>query len=164
MSYPEPVYLGEGGEATATYRPASAEPDLRYKTGTRCSYLATGGQTRGLFGLYLWELPAKGGGPGPHFHRTIQESFFVISGTVKIYDGREWRDTRPNDFIHVPEGGIHGFHNESEEPASMLIHFAPGAPREDYFASNARFSYDGRLSDEEMAAFYLRHDNHFVDD
>ena len=105
-----------------------------------------------------------GGGPGPHFHRTIQESFFVVSGTIKIYDGQAWRDTGPGDFIHVPEGGLHGFRNESDEPASMLIHFAPGAPREDYFASNARFSYEGRLSDEEMAAFYLRHDNHFVDD
>jgi len=164
VSYPEPVYHGEGGEASATYRPASASPDLTYKAGTRCSFLATGSTTNGLFGLYLWELPAKGGGPGPHFHRTLQESFFVVSGTIKIYDGREWRDTGPNDFIHVPEGGLHGFRNESDEPASMLIHFAPGAPREDYFASNARFSYEGRLSDEEMAAFYLRHDNYFVDE
>jgi mannose-6-phosphate isomerase-like protein (cupin superfamily) len=163
MSYPDPVFLGERGEATATYRPSSAEPDLTYKSGTRCSFLATGAMTRGLFGLYLWELPPNGGGPGPHFHRTIQESFFVVSGTIKIYDGREWRDTRPGDFVHVPEGGIHGFRNDSDDEASMLIHFAPGAPREDYFASNARFSYEGRLSDDEMAAFYLRHDNHFVD-
>ena len=164
MSYPEPVYLGDRGEATATYRSAMAEPDLHYKNGTRCSFLATGDATRGMFGLYLWEIPAAAGGPGPHFHRTIQESFFVVSGTIKIYDGREWRDTRPGDFVHVPEGGIHGFRNESDDLASMLIHFAPGAPREEYFASNARFSHEGRLSEEEMAAFYLRHDNHFVDD
>ena len=162
MSYADPVYLGKGGEATATYRAATTDPDLTYKTGTRCSFLATGATTNGLFGLYLWELPPLGGGPGPHFHRTLQESFFVVSGTITIYDGREWRATSPRDFIHVPEGGVHGFRNDSEEPAAMLIHFAPGAPREDYFAANARFSYEGRLSDEEMAAFYLRHDNHFV--
>ena len=163
MSYPDPVYLGEAGEATATYRPASTEPDLMYKTGTRGSLLATGEMTRGLFGLYLWEMPAAGAGPGPHFHRTMQESFFVVSGTIKIYDGQEWRATRPGDFIHVPEGGIHGFRNDSDEPASLLIHFAPGAPREEYFAENARMSYEGRMTDEEMAAFYLRHDNHFLD-
>jgi mannose-6-phosphate isomerase-like protein (cupin superfamily) len=163
LSYPEPVYTGEGGETSATYRPASTEPDLVYKTGTRCSYLATGRSTRGLFGLYLWEMPAAAGGPGPHFHRTMQESFFVVSGTIAIYDGHAWQDRQPGDFVHVPEGGIHGFRNESKEPASMLIHFAPGAPREEYFASNARFSYEGRLSDEEMNAFYLRHDNFFVD-
>ena len=28
---------------------------------------------------------------------------------------------------------MHGFRNESGEPASMLILFTPGAPREDYF-------------------------------
>lgn len=164
MSYPDPVYRGDGGETRATLRAAASDPDLVYKNGTRCKFLATGDTTRGLFGLYLWEMPAAAGGPGPHFHRTIQESFFVISGTIQIYDGRTWRASGPTDFVHVPEGGIHGFRNDSDEPASMLIHFAPGAPREDYFASNARFSYEGRLSDEEMASFYLRHDNYFVDE
>jgi mannose-6-phosphate isomerase-like protein (cupin superfamily) len=164
MSYPEPVYLGEGGEATATFRPATTESDLLYKNGTRCHFLATGATTRGLFGLYLWEMQEEPSGPGPHFHRTIQESFFVFSGTIRIHDGRGWRDAQAGDFVHVPEGGIHGFRNESGAPASMLIHFAPGAPREDYFRSNAQFSFTGRLSDEEMAEFYLRHDNHFVEE
>ena len=34
---------------------------------------------------------------------------------------------------NVPIGGVHGFRNESGEPATMLLHFAPGAPREGYF-------------------------------
>jgi hypothetical protein len=61
--------------------------------------------------------------------------------------------------VHVPEGGIHGFRNESGEPASMLLHFVPGAPREEYFEGMADLAVTGRPSDEEMAAFYLRHDN-----
>jgi hypothetical protein len=67
-------------------------------------------------------------GPDAHFHRSISESFFILSGTVRIYDGTRWIDTVPRDFVHVPEGGIHAFRNESGEPASMLLHFAPGAP------------------------------------
>jgi uncharacterized RmlC-like cupin family protein len=67
--------------------------------------------------------------------------------------------TGPGDFVHVPEGGIHGFRNESGEPASMLIHFAPGAPREGYFEGLADLA---AMSDEEKAEFYLRHDNHWV--
>jgi uncharacterized RmlC-like cupin family protein len=27
----------------------------------------------------------------------------------------------PGDFVHVPEGGVHVFRNESGEPASMLL-------------------------------------------
>ena len=38
------------------------------------------------------EIAASGGGPGPHFHRSISEAFYVLSGTVRLYDGTEWVD------------------------------------------------------------------------
>jgi len=98
-------------------------------------------------------------GPDPHFHRSISESFFVLSGTVRLYDGARWIDATAGDFLHVPEGGVHGFKNESGQPASMLILFAPGAPREEYFEGLSGLA---RLSDEERAEFFLRHDNHWV--
>ncbi|MDP9225285.1 MAG: cupin domain-containing protein [Actinomycetota bacterium] len=162
MSYPEPRYLGPSGEATATYRAADRAPDLVFPNGTNCHYLATGNTTRGLFGLYRWEMGPEPSGPGPHFHRTMTESFYVLAGSIRIYDGRQWIETEPGDFIHVPEGGLHGFRNESGKPASMLIHFAPGAPREAYFEGNARFAREGKPSDEELAEFYRVHDNFFV--
>jgi mannose-6-phosphate isomerase-like protein (cupin superfamily) len=103
------------------------------------------------------------GGPDAHFHRTISESFFVLSGTVKLFDGRDWNDSHPGDFVYVPEGGLHGFRNESGEPASMLILFAPGAPREAYFEGLVELA-EGRWqpSHEELQAFMLEHDNIFV--
>jgi mannose-6-phosphate isomerase-like protein (cupin superfamily) len=162
LSYPEPRYLGETGEATATIRPNEQEPDLVYPNGTRVHYLATGQLTRGLFGLYRWEMGPERSGPGPHFHRSITESFYVLSGTIRIHDGHGWVDADPGAFVHVPEGGIHGFRNESGAPASMLIHFAPGAPREPYFEGSARFAREGRLSEDEMAEFYRLHDTAWV--
>jgi mannose-6-phosphate isomerase-like protein (cupin superfamily) len=159
VTYPDPVYLGEGGETSATVRRADRAPDLTYASGTTVHYLATGATTHGLFGLYRWEMSAEPGGPGPHFHRTLTESFYILSGTLKVYDGTGWIDTVPGDFVHVPEGGIHGFRNESGAPASMLIHFAPGAPREGYFEGTARFGREGRPSAEELAEFYRQHDN-----
>ena len=160
--YPDPAYLGEDGEVSATLRRADAEAELVYPNGTRVSYFATHDSTGGLFGMYKWEMTGERAGPGPHFHRTITESFYVLTGTIKIYDGREWVDARPGDFVHVPIGGIHGFRNESGEPASMLIHFAPGAEREEYFEGNARFAREGRPSEDVMAEFYRRHDNVFL--
>ena len=65
---------------------------------------------------------------------------------------------RLGDFLFVPEGGIHAFRNESGAPATMLILFAPGAPREDYFETTARLAGGLVLTDEEKTAFYLRHD------
>jgi mannose-6-phosphate isomerase-like protein (cupin superfamily) len=159
LRYPDPVYLGESGEASAMYRPVTQAPELVYPNGTRAHYLIRGTETRGLFGIYRWEMGPDRGGPGPHFHRTITESFYIPSGSIRVFNGKDWIDTQPGDFIHVPEGGVHGFRNESGAPASMLIHFAPGAPREPYFEGNARFARDGRPSDEAMADFWREHDN-----
>ena len=43
----------------------------------------------------------------------------------------------------------------------MLIHFAPGGPREGCFEGLPRWAIDGRPSGEEGDAFYRLHDNLF---
>jgi mannose-6-phosphate isomerase-like protein (cupin superfamily) len=164
MSYPDPVYLGESGEASATFRAADAAPDLVYGNGTRAHFLMRGSWSRGLFGLYRWEMGPEPSGPGPHFHRTMTESFYVLAGTIRIYDGRSWIDASPGDFVHVPEGGIHGFRNDSGAPAALLIHFAPAGPREAYFEGTARLSRGEPMSDEEREEFYRVHDNIWVNE
>jgi mannose-6-phosphate isomerase-like protein (cupin superfamily) len=98
-------------------------------------------------------------GPAAHFHRSISESFYILSGTVQIYDGGRWIDTTPGDFVHVLEGGVHAFRNESGAPASMLLHFAPGAPREGYF--EGLLTLAGK-SDEEKAEFFRQHDTYWL--
>ncbi|MGH2445546.1 MAG: cupin domain-containing protein [Candidatus Limnocylindria bacterium] len=157
MTYPDQRYAGDGGEVSATHRGADHAPDLTYANGTTVHYLATGAETDGLFGLYRWEMGPQPSGPDPHFHRTIAESFYVLSGTIRIYDGNRWIDAVVGDFVHMPAGGIHAFRNESGAPASMLIHFAPGAPREEYFEGISNLA---GATDEERAAFMLRHDQY----
>lgn len=162
MSYPAPRYDGDTGTADHAFRPADQAPDLTYRNGGAVHYLATAQTTGGDFGLYRWEMSAARSGPDPHFHRTITESFFVLSGTVRLYRGDRWVDGHPGDFLFVPPGGVHGFRNESGEPASMLLLFTPGAPREEYFETLGRMAEGLQLNDEERTAFYLRHDNHWI--
>ena len=161
MSYPDPTYFGSG-DVLATFRPADADPELPLPNGA-ASYLATGASTGGRFGLYRWDMGPEKGGAQPHFHRTMSESFFVLSGAVRLYDGEQWREGGPGDFLHVPDGGIHGFSNESGEPASLLILFTPGAPREAYFEGLAELAA-GRWTPthEELQAFLEKHDNLYV--
>lgn len=59
------------------------------------------------------EMSARAGGPKTHFHRTISESFFILGGTVRLFDGEQWADARQGDFLHVPQGGLHAFRNDS---------------------------------------------------
>jgi mannose-6-phosphate isomerase-like protein (cupin superfamily) len=163
VSYPPRLYDGDTGEVSATVRRADAAPELVYPNGNKVSYLSTGASTGGLFGLYRWEFSGARSGPDPHFHRTMAESFFILSGTVKIHDGNGWVDTHPGDYLHVPPGGIHGFRNESGEAASMLLHFAPGGPREGYFEGLLRLAEGQTMTDDERAAFMEYHDNIWVD-
>jgi quercetin dioxygenase-like cupin family protein len=162
MSYPPDVYRGETGEATGTVRPADSASELRFENGGSCDYLATGASTGGGFGLYRWNMAPGAGGPGPHFHKSITESFYVLSGAMRLYDGKQWSDAGPDDFFFVREGGIHGFSNDSDEPASMLILFTPGAPREDYFETLASLARGSTMTEEERAAFMIRHDTYWV--
>jgi quercetin dioxygenase-like cupin family protein len=159
VSYPPPHYVGRDGEVSTRFRRASDEPDLRYANGNTVHYLETGAATNGLFGLYRWEMGPQPSGPGPHFHRTMTESFYVLTGSIRIYDGTTWIDTQPGDWVHVPEGGVHGFRNESGAPASMLLHFAPAGPRESYFEGLPRLS---EMTPQEREEFYLEHDNHWL--
>ena len=58
---------------------------------------------------------------------------------------------------------MHGFRNTSGEPASLLILFAPGAPREAYFRGLVEMA-EGRWkpTHEELVAFLEEHDNIYV--
>ncbi len=160
--YPPDRYHGDGGEHSAVRLPADREPELRHGQGGAAHYLATGETTDGLFGLYRWEMGPEPAGPGPHFHRSISESFYVLTGVILINDGRGWSECGPGDFVHVPPGGVHGFRNESGEPASMLLHFAPGAPREEYFEVLADAARRERMESEGRDEFMFRHDTFWI--
>lgn len=158
MTYPAVRYRGDG-EVTATFRPSDAPADLTYPNGVRVDYLATGATTGGDFGLYRWTFGPGESGPDPHFHRTTTESFFVLTGTVRLFNGTEWIDARSGDFLHVPPGGVHAFRNVADEPASMLLLFTPGAPREHYFEGLLALATGWHPTDEARVDFFLAHDN-----
>ena len=162
MSYPPARYRGDEGEISARFHPADKPPDLMIGSNTAVSYLATGSSTNGQFGLYRWEAEPRTKGPKAHFHKTMSESFFILTGTVRLFNGERWIDAKAGDFLFIPEGGIHGFDNDSDEPAAMLLLFAPGAPREGYFEALAEKAAGRRFSDDEWLDLCRRHDNYFI--
>jgi mannose-6-phosphate isomerase-like protein (cupin superfamily) len=156
------TYLGDTGDVSAEFHPRDDVETLTYRTsGTHVRFVAPGSATRGQFGLFEWNMKPRTGGADPHFHRTFSESFFVLSGTVEFYDGNDWTSARAGDFLYVPMGGVHGFRAPADEPSSMLILFAPGAPREKYFRELAEIRDTGRkLTYDEWTELYARHDQY----
>lgn len=163
QKYPEQKYFGSAGEISAVLRRADQPHDLEMGKGANLHHLATSAATGGEFGLYRVDFSGPPWGADPHFHTTFSESFYILSGTVQLYDGRDWVDRMPGDFLFVPEGGIHGFRNQSDEPASMLLLTAPGAPREAFFSGLAEWTTGRRPPDREaFVEFMDRHDNYVV--
>lgn len=155
-------YAADTGAVSALYRPADGVEALERPT-TTARFVAPGSATEGKFGLFRWEMVPRAGGPGAHFHRTFSESFYVLSGTVRLFNGETWVDATAGDFLYVPEGGIHAFRNDSDAPADMLILFAPGPPRERYFQELAEVADKGlELSQEEWIDLWARHDQYMV--
>lgn len=160
MSYPSQRYFGDKGENSATFRPADTEPDIVRASGNRTHYIATSASTKGEFGLYRVDMGPRAPGPTTHFHKTISESFFVLSGSVDLFDGMRWVKAKEGDFLYVPTGGLHAFKNDSDEPSSMLLLFSPGAPREEYFEKVGEMAKRGG---KEFQDFLERHDSYFVE-
>jgi mannose-6-phosphate isomerase-like protein (cupin superfamily) len=155
-------YTGDGEISAIRVGPDDAT-QVVMRSGTVGRFVAPGSMTAGRFGLFRWDMPGGSGGAGAHFHRTFSESFYVLSGRVTLFDGTGWAGATAGDFLYVPDGGIHGFRNDAEDPASMLILFAPGAPREAYFLELAEIGASGRnLTPEEWAEVYARHDQTMV--
>jgi quercetin dioxygenase-like cupin family protein len=148
--------------ATAVYRPTT---DLADVPGELAStwFVASGAHTRRQFGLFRRDMAPRAGGPDAHYHKTFSESFYVLSGTVRVFAGSGWVEAEAGDFLYVPKGGVHAFKADSDEPSSMLILFAPGRARERFFQEMAELQASGRrLTKRQMTELYRRHDQYMV--
>ncbi len=112
MSYSKDV-----GEVSARYHPGGEVPSVTYPSGTHVVFTAPGSATSGQYGLFEWNMTGTRGGADPHFHKTFSESFYVMEGTVRLFNGETWIDAVKGDFLYVPQGGVHAFSNESGAPA-----------------------------------------------
>ena len=150
------------GEISAVYRPLAGVADLVGPSAST-TFLAPGSLTRRQFGIFRRDMKPHAGGPDAHVHRTFSESFYILEGRVRMYDGRDWVEAKAGDFLYVPKGGIHAFSADSDKPASMLILFAPGKAREGFFREMEEIRASGRkLTDRQWTELYARHDQYMV--
>jgi mannose-6-phosphate isomerase-like protein (cupin superfamily) len=89
VSYPDDV-----GTVSARLRRGDDVEQLTMRSGTVARFVAPGAVTAGQFGLFEWHMQPRSGGPAAHFHKTFSESFYVMSGAVRLYDGADWAEAR----------------------------------------------------------------------
>ena len=95
-------------------------------------FLATGEETGGTYAAFEALVP-PGGGPPPHIHSREEESFLVLTGEMTFQLGEERFVAGPGTFLNMPVGSRHGFRNESDRPARMIITVAPAGLEKMFF-------------------------------
>ena len=87
--------------------------------------LVSGKDTGGAFAVIDMLIP-PGGGPGPHSHATINESFFITEGEIEVKSEFGVYTATAGSFVTIPEGGVvHCFHNKTEKTARLLCIIVP---------------------------------------
>lgn len=105
------------------HRPAASGATYR-GPGDIYRFLVTGAETGGAY-FAMEALVPPGGGPPPHVHRNEDETFYVLEGRVDFRLGDERVTAGPGDFVNVPRGEVHNFHNAGGEEARLILTFTP---------------------------------------
>src|SRR5689334_25138974 len=88
--------------------------------------LADGSAVDGRWGLVQCTLAPGWTGPPQHIHREHDESFFVLTGTVRFTSGREELLAPPGTLVTAPIGSPHSFANaDTRAPASFVCTVTP---------------------------------------
>jgi quercetin dioxygenase-like cupin family protein len=69
---------------------------------------------------------APGFDVGAHVHTAIEESFYVLEGSLNLQVGDETGNgIGPGSFMFVPKGAAHRFWNDTDKPARILFISSP---------------------------------------
>ena len=87
-------------------------------------FLVTGAESGGAY-FAMEAIVPPGGGPPPHIHRHEDETFYVLEGEVEFLLGDRTFPGSPGDFVNVPRGTLHRFHNPGSATARLILTFTP---------------------------------------
>lgn len=118
--------------------------------------LIGGQETNGTFVAIDMLIP-PGGGPGPHEHSEIEESFYVIDGEIEIKSEFGTYTASKGSFVNIPKGGvIHEFKNKTQKIAHVVCVVVPSG-LESFFEEIGRpVAYGEFLPPPQMDPVYAK--------
>ena len=80
----------------------------------------------GQWSLIEYSVPAGFAGPALHYHKIMEEGFYIINGTATFSMNGQRLDVGPSSFVIVPPLTVHTFSNTTNQPFRMLVFMSPG--------------------------------------
>jgi mannose-6-phosphate isomerase-like protein (cupin superfamily) len=68
---------------------------------------------------------AQNSGSQPHYHPEVEEVYFILQGTARMYLGDEHCQLNTGDTVVVKPGAWHHIQNISDEPLKILVTCTP---------------------------------------
>lgn len=93
----------------------------------------------------------------PHFHRDMEESFFVLDGTFTFSVGEERHEATPGSYLLVPRGTAHGI-SAGAGGGRLLVLMVPGG-LEHMFIELGTLSPNAIRDPDVRAAISARYDS-----
>lgn len=97
------------------------------------NFLLDGRDTEGTLVQFELIVPANAKVPAPHFHVEVDETLYILEGTLTQLIGTENRELKPGDHCFIKRGVIHGFNNLHTETVRALCSLSPANIGPDYF-------------------------------
>jgi mannose-6-phosphate isomerase-like protein (cupin superfamily) len=118
------------------------------KTGETLTFLVTTSDSDGE--LLRVDVTAEGNASGPpmHVHRGFVERYDVREGRVHVRLHGKVHAIGPSEPLEIPRGEPHTFWVEGDQPARMIVEFAPAGTYEDFLETLYGLAADGKTNEK----------------
>ncbi|GAB3554140.1 cupin domain-containing protein [Spirosoma fluminis] len=101
--------------------------------GLQLNFLVDGQDTDGSLVMFEMLVPSNARVPAPHFHVDVDETLYMLEGTLTMLYGPETLRLNPGDTLFIKRGLVHGFSNNHPHDARVLCTLSPGSIGPAYF-------------------------------
>jgi quercetin dioxygenase-like cupin family protein len=111
--------------------------------GLELRFLRSKDDTAGSLDLFEMTVQTNARMPVPHYHETWDETVYGLTGiTTWRVDGQDVH-LASGETVFIRRGIVHGFHNDTQEPATCLCVLTPGVLGPVYFREIAALVAEG---------------------
>jgi quercetin dioxygenase-like cupin family protein len=122
------------------------------------NFLLDGEDTDGTLVQFELVVPPNAKVPAPHFHVEVDETLYILEGTITQLIGTEMHELHPGDHCFIKRGTVHGFNNLHSETARALCTLSPASIGPAYFREIGELINAGGPPDiQKLLAIMKRH-------
>jgi quercetin dioxygenase-like cupin family protein len=132
-------------------------PEIIRMGGLELRFLQSKEATGGSLDVFEMILQPNARMPVPHYHESWDEVAYGLAGTIAFRVADRDVTITPGESVFIPRGVVHGFRNDSQEPAKCLCVLTPGVLGPAYFREMAALVAGGAPDMAKMKETMLRH-------